>query len=324
MVAFGCLMRCKQAPRTAHRRCAGECWSPCRRRCRTSRWPTDWGTPPAAPPAPACARRSWGGTRPSPLRGPREVGGGRRDARFRVALGGRVIAVDVAEVALPVDQRVAHGEVLGQARQRVVDRLVAVRVIVAHRVADDLGALQKAAVRRQPQLVHGVKDAPVHGLQAVAHVGQRAVHDGRQRVGEVALFQRIPEVDRLDAVRGRAELVCRSCGWASAARRHRQDPGCGYSCRPSTFETAPITPACPAPCWPSGTSSRRGLGGKAVGGRRPVTIRSGKNKWLVYADGGWATAKVSLNAISGPPGAGVVETPIAATTAGPSAAAFPT
>ena len=128
-----------------------------------------------------------------------QVGGGRGDARFRVALGGRVIAVDVAEVALPVDQRVAHGEILRETRQRVVDRLVAVRVIVAHRVADDLGALQEAAVRRQPQLVHGVEDAPVHGLQAVAHVGQRAVHDGRQRVRQVALFQRVLEVDRLDA-----------------------------------------------------------------------------------------------------------------------------
>ncbi len=127
-----------------------------------------------------------------------------------VALGGRVIAVDVAEVALPVDQRVAHGEVLREARQRVVDRLVAVRVVVAHRVADDLGALQEAAVRRQPQLVHGVEDAPVHGLQAVAHVGQRAVHDGRQRVREVALFQRVLEVDRLVCRRGRAELVFRS------------------------------------------------------------------------------------------------------------------
>ena len=123
-----------------------------------------------------------------------------RHARFGVALGGRVIAVDVAEVALAVDQRVAHGEILRQAHQRVVDRLVAVRVVVAHHVADDLGALQEAAVRVEPQLAHGVEDAPVHGLQAVAHVGQRAVHDGRQRIGEVALLQRILEVDRLDAV----------------------------------------------------------------------------------------------------------------------------
>ncbi len=88
----------------------------------------------------------------------------RRDARFGIAFGRRVIAVDVAEVALPVDQRVAHGKILGEARQRVINRLVAVRVIVAHGVADDLGALQKAAVRRQAQLVHGVQNAPVHGL----------------------------------------------------------------------------------------------------------------------------------------------------------------
>ncbi len=129
-----------------------------------------------------------------------QVGGGRCDARFGVALGGRVIAVDVAEVALAVDQRVAHGEVLRQAGERVVDRLVAVRMVVAHGVADDLGALEEAAVRRQPQLVHGIEDAPVHGLQAVAHIGQRAVHDGRQRVRQIALFQRHPEVDRLVAV----------------------------------------------------------------------------------------------------------------------------
>ena len=124
-------------------------------------------------------------------------------ARFRVALGGRVIAVDVAEVALAVDQRVAHGEVLRQARQRVVDRLVAVRVEVAHHLADDLGALQVAARRIQPQLAHGVEDAPVHGLQAVAHVGQRAVHDGGQRIGQVALFQRRLEFHAFDGAGAR-------------------------------------------------------------------------------------------------------------------------
>src|SRR4029079_17423126 len=47
--------------------------------------------------------------------------------------------------------------------------------------------------------------------------------------------------------RGRAQSFCRACGGASAARRHRQDPGCGYSCPPSTFETAPIIAACLAP-----------------------------------------------------------------------------
>ena len=52
-----------------------------------------------------------------------------------------VIAVDVAEIALPVDQRIALGEILGEAHQRVVDRLVAVRMELADHVADDLGAI---------------------------------------------------------------------------------------------------------------------------------------------------------------------------------------
>ena len=56
-----------------------------------------------------------------------------------VAHGGGVIAVDVAEVALAVDQRVALGEVLGQAHQGVVDRHVAVRVVLADHVADHPG-----------------------------------------------------------------------------------------------------------------------------------------------------------------------------------------
>jgi hypothetical protein len=46
------------------------------------------------------------------------------------------VAVDAAEVALPVDQRVAHREVLREPDQRVVHRLVAVRVVLADHVAD--------------------------------------------------------------------------------------------------------------------------------------------------------------------------------------------
>ena len=121
-----------------------------------------------------------------------------RQPRLGVAFGGRVIAVDIAEIALAVDQRIADGEVLGEARQRVVDRLIAVGVEIAHRVADDLGAFAELALRLEPELAHGVEHAPMHGLQAVAHVGQRAMHDGRERVGEIALFQRLAQIDRLD------------------------------------------------------------------------------------------------------------------------------
>ena len=68
-------------------------------------------------------------------------------AAFGVAHGGGVIAVDIAEIALALDQRIAHGEILGQAHQRVIDRLVAMGMIFADHVAHHAGAFLEAGVR---------------------------------------------------------------------------------------------------------------------------------------------------------------------------------
>ena len=92
-----------------------------------------------------------------------------------------------AEVALPVDQRVAQREVLRHAHQRVVDRRVAVRVVLAEHVADDGRALLVRAAGHEARLVHRVEDAAVHRLQPVAHVGERALHDDAHRVVEEGL-----------------------------------------------------------------------------------------------------------------------------------------
>ena len=75
-----------------------------------------------------------------------ELRGDLGQPRLGVAVGGGVVAVDIAEVPLPVDQRIADGEVLGEAGERVVDRLIAVRMEVAHRVADDLRAFAELAL----------------------------------------------------------------------------------------------------------------------------------------------------------------------------------
>ena len=107
------------------------------------------------------------------------------EAAFGVAHGRRRIAVDRAEIALPVDQRQAHGEILRHAHQRVVDRLVAVRVIFTHHVADDARRFHVFLVGRVALLVHRIEDAPVHGLEPVAHVRQRTRHDHAHRVIEV-------------------------------------------------------------------------------------------------------------------------------------------
>jgi hypothetical protein len=73
--------------------------------------------------------------------------------------------------SLPVDQRQAHGELLRHAHQRVIDGLVAVRMILADHVADDARRLPVRLVPVVAVLVHREEDAPVHRLQAVRTSG---------------------------------------------------------------------------------------------------------------------------------------------------------
>ena len=104
---------------------------------------------------------------------------------FRVALRGRRIAIDRAEIALAIDERDAHRKILREAHQRIVDRQVAVRVILAHHLADDACRLDVLLVPVEPHLVHREQDAAMHGLQSVAHVGQSARDDDAHRVVEI-------------------------------------------------------------------------------------------------------------------------------------------
>ena len=105
-----------------------------------------------------------------------------REPRLGVAHRRGRVVVDRAEVALAVDERVAHRERLRETHERVVDRLVAVRVMVAHHVADDVGGLDVRPARTVAVRPHRVEDAAVHGLQPVAHVRQGARDDDRHRV----------------------------------------------------------------------------------------------------------------------------------------------
>ena len=112
----------------------------------------------------------------------------RRQPRFGVAHRRGVIAVDVAEVALAVDQRVTDREILCETHQRVVDRDVAVRMVFADH---DARAFLEAGVGVELQLLHGVQQPAMHRLQSVAHVGQGTRHDDRHRVGQIALADRV-------------------------------------------------------------------------------------------------------------------------------------
>ena len=139
-----------------------------------------------------------------------------REAAFGVAHRRRVVAVERPEVARSVDERVAQRERLRHAHERLVERGVAVRVVVAHHVADDLRALAVLGVGRQVLLPHRVEDAALHRLEPVAHVRQRARGDDREGV---------VQVPRLRGLVQRHAFFVGPGGHAPARGRARDDVG---------------------------------------------------------------------------------------------------
>ena len=134
-------------------------------------------------------------------------------ARFGVAIGGGTVAVDIAEVPLTLDERVARGKILREPHQGVIDRLVAVRMERPHHVADDFRAFLERGARVEPQDLHAVENAPMHRLQPVARIRQRPPHDGRKGIGEIALFERVLQVHAIGTV-GRRRI-----DWLAHAER---------------------------------------------------------------------------------------------------------
>ena len=161
-----------------------------------------------------------------------------------------VVAVDRAEVALAVDQHVAQREVLRHAHDRVVDRRVAVRVVLADHVADDARRLLVGPVPVVVQLVHREQHAPVHRLQAVARIGQGAADDHAHRVVEVRPPHLLFEADGQGFL---GEL--RSCGVRS--ERGRDAGRCERGAR--------------------GVDSKLAAACRAAQQRRPQRRRTGQN-----------------------------------------------
>ena len=142
-----------------------------------------------------------------------------RQAALRVAVGRRGVAIHGAEIPLAVNQRVAHVEALRHADQGVVNGRVAVRVVFLDDLANHARALDVALVGGVALLVHRVENAAMHGLQAVAHVGQGAPDDYAHRVIEIRLPHLVFNINRLLA-RGPAWGALRRLG--RLARRCRQ------------------------------------------------------------------------------------------------------
>ena len=81
---------------------------------------------------------------------------------FGISKRRRLVPVHGAKVALTVEQGQGHRKALRHSHQRVVNRGITMRVILAHGVRDGARGFTIALVVSVSDLVHGIKDTPVH------------------------------------------------------------------------------------------------------------------------------------------------------------------
>ncbi len=130
-----------------------------------------------------------------------------RHARLGVSISRRRVAVDGAEVAVPVDEHVAHGKVLRKAHHCVVDGGVTVRMVPAKDVTDAGCRFFKRLIRSQAVFIHCVQNAPVDGLQAVSHVRKGSSDDDGHRVVNIGRFHLLHELGLYNRLFGEHDVL---------------------------------------------------------------------------------------------------------------------
>ena len=145
----------------------------------------------------------------------KQRGGRLRQPHLGIAHGRRRVAVHAAEIALAVDQRHAQREGLRHADHGVVDRGVAVRVVLTHHVADHAGGFAVRLVRGVAAFLHGVEDAPVHRLQPVPRIRQGARDDDAHGIGEVGGTHLLLKPNR-HGIHGPGCVAGAACGFTHA------------------------------------------------------------------------------------------------------------
>ena len=91
-------------------------------------------------------------------------------------------------------------EVLRQSNERIVDGLVAVRMVLPQHLAHDASTLPVPALGGEVEHLHGVEHAAVDGFEAGPHIGQGAAEDGGHGVGHERGLQLLDELRRLEAI----------------------------------------------------------------------------------------------------------------------------
>ena len=112
--------------------------------------------------------------------------GHRGHARLSISACRGVIAINISKISLTIDQWIAQVKILGQTRHCVINRGIAMWVVIPHHIARDFRRFTEAPVRGQTQLAHCKQDAAMNGFQAITRIRQGAMHDGGQRILQIA------------------------------------------------------------------------------------------------------------------------------------------
>src|SRR5699024_4730417 len=107
---------------------------------------------------------------------------------FGITVGSRGGAVHGTEVALAIHQGIPQAEILGLTDHGVVDGSVAVGLVGGQHGTYGVGGFAVGMLGVGAALVRGVQDAPVHGLEAFAHSGQRAGNNDRHGIVQEGRF----------------------------------------------------------------------------------------------------------------------------------------
>ncbi len=132
-------------------------------------------------------------------------------AALGVAVSRGGVAVDGAEVALTVHQRIPHAPGLRHTNKRVVNGRVAVRVVLLQDFADHAGALGVFSVVKQTFAEHRVKNAAVHRFQTVPDFRQGAADDHAHGVIDEGFFHLGRYGDRLDFFSACVKILIHIC-----------------------------------------------------------------------------------------------------------------
>ena len=118
------------------------------------------------------------------------------ETNFSVAHGRCRVSVNGTEVALSIDQRIAHRECLSHSDHGLIDGRIPVGMVLTHYVSDHTSGLLIGLIVSHALFIHGVENAPVNGLQPIPDIGQSSAYDHTHGVIDVGGLHLLSDVNQ--------------------------------------------------------------------------------------------------------------------------------